>query len=129
MSDRGEVSDEAEGVWHRYLRRSKSEFNLEAVKMDFNDESWEDVMYDPPFSDMSREEQERFKNTEKYTKDDPTDDIYQKSAILNSAKKGNFVNGDWSSFESPLVYGFYKKEPEILNYIEDLDENLIEIDI
>jgi hypothetical protein len=129
MSDRSEVSEEAERVWDRYLRRAKSEFNLEAVKMDFSDESWDDVMYDAPFSDMSDEEQERFKQTKKYTEDDPTDDIYQYSAILNSAEKGNFVDGDWKNFESPLAYAYYKLEPEVLNYIETLDENLIEIDL
>ena len=32
--------------------------------MDFSDESWEDVMYFKPFSEMSEEEQEKFKNTE-----------------------------------------------------------------
>lgn len=129
MSDRSEVSEEAEGVWDRYLRRSKTEFNLEAVKMDFTDESWEDVMYDAPFSDMSEEEQERFKKTKKYTEDDPTDDIYQYSAILNSAERGVFVDGDWKNFESPLAYAYYKLEPEILTYIENLEENLIEINI
>ena len=129
MSDRGEVSEEAERVWDRYLRRSKSEFNIEAIKMDFTDESWDDVMYDAPFSDMTDEDQERFKKTKKYTEDDPTDDIYQYSAILNSAEKGVFVDGDWKNFESPLAYAFYKLEPEILNYIKSLDENLIEIDL
>jgi len=129
MSDRGEVSEEAERVWDRYLRRAKSELNLEAVKMDFSGESWDDVMYYEPFSDMSDEEQERFKQTEKYTPNDTSDDIYQYSAILNSAKKGNFVDGDWKNFESPLAYAFYKNETEIINYIEDLDLNLIEIDL
>ena len=127
MSDRGEVSEEAERVWDRYLRRSKSEFNIEAIKMDFTDESWNDVMYDAPFSDMSDEEQERFKQTKKYTEDDPTDDIYQYSAILNSAEKGVFVDGDWKNFESPLAYAFFKHETEIINYIHDLDKSLIEI--
>jgi len=129
MSDRADVSPEAEKVWTRYKRRADSEFNLEAVKMDFSDESWEDVMYDPPFAAMSEEEQEKFKNTKKYTEDDPTDDIYQLSAILNAAEKGNFVDGDWKNFESPLVYAYYKNEPEILMYIESLDENIIEIDV
>ena len=129
MSDRGEVSEEAESVWDRYLSRSKSEFNLEAVKMDFSDESWDDVMYDTPFADMSDEEQERFKQTQKYTPDDTSDDIYQYSAILNSAKKGNFVDGDWKNFESPLAYAYYKLEPEVLTYIESLEENILEIDI
>ena len=96
---------------------------------DFSDESWDDVMYYAPFSDMSDEEQERFKQTEKYTPNDTSDDIYQYSAILNSAKKGNFVDGDWKNFESPLAYAYYKLEPEVLNYIESLDENLIEIDL
>ena len=129
MSDREEVSDEAERVWNRYLRRSKSEFNIEAIKMDFSDNSWEDVMYDPPFTNMSEEEQEKFKNTEKYTKDDPSDDIYQYSAILNAAEKGYFVDGEWKNFESPLAYAYYKLEPEILTYIESLEENILEIDI
>lgn len=133
MSDRGEVSDEAERVWDRYLRRSKSEFNLEAVKMDFSDESWDDVMYNQPFSDMTEEEQESFKQTKKYTPDDTSDDIYQYSAILNSAEKGNFVDGDWKNFESPLAYAYYKNEPEIINYIKDLEKDLnlslIEIDL
>ena len=133
MSDRGEVSEEAEMVWDRYLRRSKTEFNLEAVKMDFTDESWDDVMYSAPFSDMSEEEQERFKQTKKYTPDDTSDDIYQYSAILNSAGKGNFVDGDWKNFESSLTYAFYKNEPEIINYIKDLEKDLslslIEIDL
>jgi len=129
MSDRGEVSEEAERVWDRYLKRSKSEFNLEAVKMDFTDESWNDVMYDAPFSDMSDEEQERFKQTKKYTPNDTSDDIYQYSAILNSAEKGSFVDDSWKNFESPLAYAYYKNETEIINYIEDLDLNLIEIDL
>ena len=124
MSDRAEVSSDAERVWSRYKRRADSEFNLEAVKMDFSDESWEDVMYNKPFSDMSEEEQEKFKNTEKYTKDDPTDDIYQYSAILNAAENGNFVDGNWSNFESPLAYAYFKKEPEVINYIKDLEKDL-----
>lgn len=129
MSDREEVSDEAERVWDRYLKRSKSEFNIEAIKMDFSDESWKDVMYFKPFSEMSEEEQEKFKNTEKLTKDDPTDDIYQYSAILNSAERGYFVDGEWKNFESPLAYAYYKYEPEILTYIESLEESILEIDI
>ena len=133
MSDREEVSSEAERVWDRYLRRSNSEFNLESVKMDFSDGSWSDVMYNEPFSDMSDEEQERFKQTQKYTPDDTSDDICQYSAILNSAKKGNFVDGDWKNFESSLAYAFYKNEPEIINYIKDLEKDLnlilIEIEI
>ena len=129
MSDRDEVSEDAERVWDRYLRRSKSEFNIEAIKMDFSDESWEEVMYYPPFADMSEEEQERFKKTKKYTENDPSDDIYQYSAILNAAEKGKFVDGEWKNFESPLVYAYYKKEPEILTYIESLEENILDIDI
>ena len=129
MSDRSEVSEDAERVWDRYLKRSKTEFNLEAIKMDFSDESWEDVMNYPPFADMSEEEQERFKKTKKYTENDPSDDIYQYSAILNSAENGYFVEGEWKNFESPLAYAYYKIEPEILTYIESLEENILDIDI
>jgi len=129
MSDRGEVSPEAERVWKRYLRRSKSEFNIEAVKMDFCDESWENVMYNAPFADMSEEEQQRFKQTKKLTPDDTSDDIYQYSAILNAAEKGNFADGDWASFESPLAYAYYKRETEIIDFMKDLDENIIELEL
>lgn len=129
MSDRQEVSPEAERVWARYKRRADSEFNINAVKMDFSSESWEDVMYDPPFSNMSKEEQDKFKATKKLTPDDETDDIYQMSAILNSADVGNFVDGDWNSFESPLAYAFYKSSDEIIQYMKDLDEAIIEIDV
>lgn len=127
MSDREEVSSEAENVWRRYLRRSKSEFNLEAVKMDFSDETWNDIMYSEPFASMSDKEQKFFKKTKKLTPKDTSDDISQYASILNSAEKGNFVNGDWKSFESPLAYAYYKYKPEIIDYIKDLDESLIEI--
>ena len=51
-------------------------------------------------------------------------DIYQHSAILNAAIKGNFVEGSWENFESPLAYAYFKTDPEVVNYIEDLEKDL-----
>ena len=121
MSDREEVSSEAERVWDRYLRRSNSEFNLESVKMDFSDETWNDIMYNEPFASMSNKDQMFFKKTKKLTPDDISDDISQYASILNSVRKGNFVDGEWENFESPLAYAFYKKSPEIIDYVLTVD--------
>ena len=134
MSDRVEVSPSAERVWDRYLKRSNSEFNIHAIKMDFSDETWEDVIYDEPFSWMSDEEQEALKKTKKLTPDDTSDDIYQFSAVINGAKKGDFAGDDWANIESSLSYAFYKKSPEIIDYMltadrEDSDfENFVGFD-
>ena len=65
-----------------------------------------------------------FKKTKKLTPKDTSDDISQYASILNSAEKGNFVNGNWESFESPLAYAYYKKDPEVINYIKDLEKDL-----
>ena len=121
MSDRVEVSPPAERVWDRYLERSKTEFNIQAVKMDFSDETWEDVIYDEPFSWMSGEDQEKLKKTKKLTPNDTSDDIYQFSAVINGAKKGDFAGDDWANIESSLSYAFYKKSPEIINYMLTAD--------
>jgi hypothetical protein len=121
MSDRVEVSPPAERVWDRYLTRSKSEFNIQAVKMDFSDETWEDVIYDEPFSWMSDSEQEELKKTKKLTPNDTSDDIYQFSAVINGAKKGDFAGDEWKNIESSLSYAFYKKSPEIINYMLTAD--------
>ena len=129
MSDRADVSEEAYKVWDRYKRRAGTEFNLEAVKMDFSSESLEDVMYEEPFADMTYDEQESFKKMEKLTPDDKTDDVYQVSAVKSAASKGGINVDSWKDFENPLAYAYYKHEAEIINYIKSLDENLITINI
>ena len=42
----------------------------------------------------------------------------------NLIENGNFVDGSWSNFESPLAYAYFKKEPEVINYIKDLEKDL-----
>jgi len=121
MSDRIEVSPSAERVWDRYLARSQTEFNIQAVKMDFSDETWEDVIYDEPFSLMSAKDQESLEKTKKLTPDDKSDDIYQFSAVINGAKKGDFAGDSWENIESSLTYAFYKKNPEIIDYMLTAD--------
>jgi hypothetical protein len=109
MSDRGSVSDEARNVWARYKQRADSEFNLTSVKMDVSDASLEDFSL---VSDFDPE------NMKKMTPDDPTDDMYQYSALMDMLDLDD-IKTDWREVESPLAYAFYKNKPEVIEYMEN----------
>lgn len=129
MSDRGSVSDDAKKVWDRYKKRAESEFNLVAVKMDINDASFEDYYdsHDYEFQNMMPGISEPVK-MEKMTPDDPTDDMYQFSALDDMMDSGEF-KFDWKEVESSLAYAFYKKKPEIINYLKDVTLSDFDVDM
>jgi hypothetical protein len=128
MSDRGSVSQEAEDVWNKFKKRSDSEFNLTAVKMDVNDQSLEDF-YDAKeyeFSYMTGGED--LKHMKKMTPEDPYDDMYQMSTLDNMFDRGEIVT-DWNDVTSSLSYAFYKEEPEVINYMKNIRRSEFDFDI
>lgn len=128
MSDRGSVSDDAKKIWDRYKQRAESEFNLTAVKMDINDASFEDYYdsHDYEFQNMMPGITEPVK-MEKMTPNDLTDDMYQFSALRDMMDSGEF-KFDWKEVESSLAYAFYKKKPEVINYLKDITLSDFDID-
>jgi hypothetical protein len=129
MSDRGSVSDDARKVWDRYKKRAESEFNLTAVKMDINDASFEDYYdsHEYEFENMMPDKPEAVK-MQKMTPHDPTDDMYQFSAIDDMANSGEF-KFNWNDVESSLAYAFYKKSPEIIDYLKDITTSDFDLDL
>lgn len=136
MSDRGSVSDDARKVWDRYKKRAESEFDLTAVKMDINDSSFEDYYdsHEYEFENMMPDKPESA-SMKKMTPNDPTDDMYQFSAMDDMMSSGEF-KFDWNEVESSLAYAFYKKSPEVINYLKDIalsdfdfDSSLIKSDL
>lgn len=128
MSDRGSVSKDAEDVWDKFKKRSDSEFNLTAVKMDVNDQSLEDF-YDAKeyeFSYMTGGED--LKQMKKMTPEDPSDDMYQMSTLDNMFDRGEIVT-DWNDVTSSLSYAFYKEEPEVINYMKNIRRSEFTFDI
>lgn len=128
MSDRGSVSDDARKVWDRYKKRAESEFNLVAVKMDINDASFEDY-YDYKEDEFEKLDLDASEPVQmkKMTPNDPTDDMYQFSALSDMMDSGNF-KFDWKEVESSLAYAFYKKEPEVIDLLKDITLSDFDID-
>lgn len=129
MSDRGSVSDDARKVWERYKKRAGSEFNLVAVKMDINDASLEDYYdaHEYEFNNMMSNQIDP-REMKKLTPKDPTDDMYQYAALDHMMDSGEFKS-DWKDVESPLAYAFYKKKPEVINYLKDVTLSDFDVDM
>lgn len=128
MSDRGSVSKDAEDVWDKFKKRSESEFNLTAVKMDVNNKSLEDFYDAREYEFENMITGEDLKHMKKMTPEDPTDDMYQMSTLENMLDRGEVVT-DWNDVTSSLSYAFYKEETEVIDYIKNIRRSEFEFDI
>lgn len=126
MSDRMSVSDDAKKVWERYDRRADSEFNLNSVKMSFNDLTISDMVGDGIDGKDNLEGMIDKDNDDLPLMYRPlgSNKMYQYGSLENMIDSGEELSNDWSEVDSVLMYAFYKDQPEILNYIEDLEKDL-----
>ena len=103
LSDRRTVSQDAKGVWDKFLERSKIESNLHSVKMDIDQKSIKSAKEDPGIE------------VSQMTPDFEEDDLKQMSSLDYLSKSDKEIN--WKDVEISLSYAFFKDDLSIIKLL------------
>lgn len=120
VSDRSQVSDEAQRVWDVYYARCQNDNNLNCVLTDLDKNSLK-MLQKPNFynrSDHPNLKSDYIDQIKNSTPEYAWDDMIQTSAIKKMIQNGTGIPEDWSQVEESTCFAYYKNSMPVIDMLK-----------
>ena len=127
MPDRNTISEEAESIWAKYMKRSENEENIKNIQMDFAELELENGYSISDEGDYysinyNNNGEDHYEVINQVTPEDSSDDVAQNSAFNSLILKGyNIEELETQFLKSPLSKAYYKESLDVITKLKSLN--------